>query len=109
MLDKFSTNFVFRVPERNISRLTDFYCEFSVKSRQYVSRSIEERSRPSKSAGTKDVRVRAPMLVHSPGLELGHLVFRTSKSAGARGDVQNLGGCQAPAAPVLTQALHTFC
>ena len=32
------------------------------------------------------------------------LVFRTSKSAGARGDVQNFGGCQAPAAPVLTQA-----
>ena len=33
------------------------------------------------------------------------LVLRTSKSAGARGDVQNFGGCQAPAAPVLTQAL----
>ena len=33
------------------------------------------------------------------------LVLRTSKSAGARGYVQNLGGCQAPAAPVLTQAL----
>ena len=34
------------------------------------------------------------------------LVLRTSKSAGARGDVQNFGGCQAPAAPVLTQALE---
>ena len=33
------------------------------------------------------------------------LVLRTSKSAGARGDVQNFGGCQALAAPVLTQAL----
>ena len=33
------------------------------------------------------------------------LVLRTSKSVGARGDVQNVGGCQAPAAPVLTQAL----
>ena len=33
------------------------------------------------------------------------LVLRTSKSTGARGDVQNFGGCQAPAAPVLTQAL----
>ena len=31
--------------------------------------------------------------------------IKTSKSAGARGDVQNFGGCQAPAAPVLTQAL----
>ena len=29
----------------------------------------------------------------------------TSKSAGAGGDVQNFGGCQAPVAPVLTQAL----
>ena len=33
------------------------------------------------------------------------LLLKTSKSAGARGDVQNFGGCQAPAAPVLTQAL----
>jgi hypothetical protein len=38
------------------------------------------------------------------------LVLRTSKPAGARGDVQKFGGClfggcQAPAAPVLTQAL----
>ena len=33
------------------------------------------------------------------------LVLRTSKSAGAGGDVQNFGGCQAPVAPVLTQAL----
>ena len=33
------------------------------------------------------------------------LVLRTSKSAGARGDVKNFGGCQAPAAPVLTKAL----
>ena len=31
---------------------------------------------------------------------------KTSKSAGARGDVQNFSGCQAPAAPVLTQALY---
>ena len=36
------------------------------------------------------------------------LVLRTSKSAGARGDVQNFGGCQAPAAPVLTQALVMY-
>ena len=34
------------------------------------------------------------------------LVSRTSKSAGAGGDVQNFGGCQAPVAPVLTQALY---
>ena len=34
-----------------------------------------------------------------------HLVLKTTKSVGARGDVQNFGGCQAPAAPVLTQAL----
>ena len=34
------------------------------------------------------------------------LVLRTSKSAGAGGDVQNFGGCQAPVAPVLTQALR---
>ena len=27
---------------------------------------------------------------------------------GARGDVQNFGGCQAPARPVLTQALKLF-
>jgi hypothetical protein len=33
------------------------------------------------------------------------LVIRTSISAGARGDVQDFGGCQAPVAPVLTQAL----
>ena len=33
------------------------------------------------------------------------LVLRTSKSMGAIGDVQNFGGGQAPAAPVLTQAL----
>ena len=33
------------------------------------------------------------------------LVLKTSKSTGARGDVQNFGGYQAPTAPVLTQAL----
>ena len=33
------------------------------------------------------------------------LVLRTSKFAGARGDVQNFGDCQAPAAPVLTQGM----
>ena len=46
------------------------------------------------------------------GLELGiwnwgcQLVLRTAKFAGARGDVQNFGGCQAPASPVLTRALN---
>ena len=34
------------------------------------------------------------------------LVLRTSKSAGAGGDVQNFCECQAPVAPVLTQALQ---
>ena len=34
------------------------------------------------------------------------LVLRTSKSAGARCDVQNFGRCQAPAELVLTQALY---
>ena len=39
-----------------------------------------------------------------------HLLHRmssggASKSAGAIGDVQNLGGCQAPVAPMLTKAL----
>ena len=36
------------------------------------------------------------------------LVVRTTKSVGARGDVQNFGGCQAPKAPVLTQALEMY-
>ena len=31
--------------------------------------------------------------------------IKNLKSAGAGGDVQNFGGCQAPVAPVLTQAL----
>ena len=34
------------------------------------------------------------------------LLLRTSKSAGARGNVQNFSGCQAPVTPVLTQACY---
>ena len=30
--------------------------------------------------------------------------IKNLKSAGARGDVQNISGCQVPTAPVLTQA-----
>ena len=32
------------------------------------------------------------------------LLLRTAKSESARGDAQNFGKCQAPVAPVLTQA-----
>ena len=38
-------------------------------------------------------------------VKLALLVLKIPISAGARGDVQNFGGCQAPVAPVLTQAL----
>ena len=37
------------------------------------------------------------------------LVLRASKSVGAGDDVQNFGRCQAPVAPVLTQALICTC
>ena len=51
------------------------------------------------------MKLRVPLVTYNEFCGY-QLVLRTSKSAGARGDVQNFGRCQAPAAPVLTQALH---
>ena len=50
------------------------------------------------------MKLRVPLVTYNEfwGCQI---VSRTSKSAGAGGDVQNFGGFQAPVAPVLTQAL----
>ena len=51
-----------------------------------------------------DLKLRVPSVTYNElcGCQL---VLDTSKTTGARGDVQNFGRCQALAAPVLTQAL----
>ena len=55
-------------------------------------------------AWVRNLKLRVPLVTWNE-LCWCQLVLRTSKSEGARGDVQNFGGCQAPVAPVLTQAL----
>ena len=54
-----------------------------------------------------NLKLRVPLVTNNELFGC-QLLLRTSKSAGARGDVQNFGGCQAPAAPVLTQALFSI-
>ena len=55
-------------------------------------------------AWVRNLKLKVPLITYIDlcGCQL---VLRTSKSAGAGADVQNFGGCQAPVAPVLTQAL----